>query len=521
MKDEVSASSFLILAIDLLYSVLQAKTKIMANINDYKLISKKSFKYFELLEIELEESFPKLSPKSKQRIGFYLFILEYLTGLKEILDLAEVVTDSEFNQIVFDDNFDDCGVDAVYINEESNTINLFNFKYREKFKVGQQSINETILTTKFINALVNEDTSSLRGKTKIQADLILEKLVESNDVWKLILFVISNEDFKLVKDSNLIQLEKVYGLEIIPKGLNEIVEFISLRPEPIDAELMVDNDAIMSFTESSLSSSKSYILRLPINELIRITCNNADLRNKYNVEDITELKNTELDFSILFDNVRGLVLKSRFNKNISETLKNESSKFFMYNNGLTITANDITAKPVNANKKVRLTIKSIQVLNGGQTLRTIHSFNSQDDKNIEDYLSNGEILVRIFKTSTDENLNNRIAEFTNSQNSISNIDLKSLRAEQLQLEQYLDDFNIIYSRKSGDTGLEENKNYEHIISMEKFGQILYSLKGFPEKATNQKKQIFDKYYDEVFGEKNLNIEDSPKRLFKFFREQVF
>lgn len=272
----------------------------------------------------------------------------------------------------------------------------------------------------------------------------------------------------------------------------------------------------MSFSESSISSSKSYILRLPINELIRITCDDAELRNKYNVENVLELKDKKLDFSVLFDNVRGLVLRSKFNKNISDTLKNDPSKFFMYNNGLTITAKDITAEPVNANKKVRLSIKSIQVLNGGQTLRTIHSLNSQDDKNIEEYISNGEVLVRVFKTSTDDKLNNKIAEFTNSQNAISNIDLKSLRAEQLQLEQYLNDFNIIYSRKSGDTGLSESKSYIHKISMEKFGQILFSLKGYPEKASNQKKQIFDKYYDEVFGEPNLVIEDSPKQITRYF-----
>lgn len=188
----------------------------------------------------------------------------------------------------------------------------------------------------------------------------------------------------------------------------------------------------------------------------------------------------------------------------------------MYNNGLTITSKDIVAVPVNANKKVRLSIKSIQVLNGGQTLRTIHSFNEKDEKNIEEYLSKAEILVRIFKASNENNLNNSIAEYTNSQNSISSIDLKSLRTEQLQLEQYLDEHHIIYSRKSGDTGLDEKKNYTHKISLERFGQILLSLNGHPEKASNQKKQIFEKYYEDIFGSANLKIEDAPKQINRYF-----
>jgi hypothetical protein len=65
------------------------------------------------------------------------------------------------------------------------------------------------------------------------------------------------------------------------------------------------------------------------------------------------------------------------------------------------------------------------VVNGGQTLRTLHSFKQQDKDNIHLYLSNCELLLRVFKTSTGP-VRNKIAEYTNSQNAISSIDLKSL-----------------------------------------------------------------------------------------------
>jgi hypothetical protein len=225
--------------------------------------------------------------------------------------------------------------------------------------------------------------------------------------------------------------------------------------------------------------------------------------------------------SVLFDNVRGLILRSKFNKNISTTLKDEPSKFFMYNNGLTIIANDIEADVVNAGKKVKLHIKDFQVLNGGQTLRTIHDFNKQNSENLLAYLSKGEVLIRIFK-ATDALLKNKIAQFTNSQNAISNIDLKSLSPEQIQLEQYLDTHNILYSRKSGDTGLSDTKEYDCKISMEKFGQLLFSIKGFPEKASIRKKSIFDKYYDDIFGENNFTMEDAPKYIKAYFNvEKIY
>lgn len=489
----------------------------MANINDFKIIAKKSLKFYNLLLNEINiEKLNITSKQAQERFGFYLFILDNLTPINDIGELVELITDTEFNSVFYEDKSDDNGIDAVYIDDETNTIKLFNFKYREQYKNKIQSINETILSTKFINALLNEDTSKITGKLKNFSEQIIANLM-SNDLWKLQLYIISNEDFEIIeKDNNLIQLEKFYGLETISIGLNKISEFITLRPEPVNADLIVDNDAVMSFSESSISSSKSYVIRLPLTEIIRITCNDAGIRSEYNIEMTSKLADVKLDYSVLFDNVRGLVIRSKFNKNISETLKSEPSKFFMYNNGLTLIANDINAEPVNANKKVKIALKGIQVLNGGQTLRTIHDFNETDPSYIDDYLSNGEILVRIFKTSENKILGNKIAEFTNSQNSISNIDLKSLRSEQLQLEQYLDSFNIIYARKSGDTGIEEDKTYDYKISMERFGQLLFSKMGHPEKATNQKKNIFDKYYDDVFNKESFKIEESPTLINRYF-----
>ena len=85
--------------------------------------------------------------------------------------------------------------------------------------------------------------------------------------------------------------------------------------------------------------------------IIRITCNSEEMRNQYNMENVQDLRDIELDYSVLFDNVRGFVARSKYNKNISTTLKKEPSKFFMYNNGLTLIAEDIEAINTNANKK--------------------------------------------------------------------------------------------------------------------------------------------------------------------------
>ena len=52
--------------------------------------------------------------------------------------------------------------------------------------------------------------------------------------------------------------------------------------------------------------------------------------------------------------------------------------------------------------------------------------------------------------------------------------------------------------------------------MEKFGQIIFSIQGFPEKASNQKKQIFDKYYSLVFHESRFDISNSSIVVKRYF-----
>ncbi|TGP49016.1 abortive phage resistance protein [bacterium M00.F.Ca.ET.230.01.1.1] len=489
----------------------------MASLNDFKLLSIKSESYFNLLQNESNRIINLPTEHHKARFGFYLFMLEQLTNVKDISDLTNMITDKEFLTSVFDKKDEDFGVDAVFIDNDNKLINLFNFKYRNDFKIGQrQKLNETFLSTKFINALISENTSGLSGRTKQKAEDIIECL-KSKEIWNLKLFAISNEDIELDKDApEFARLKEIYDLETKAIGLNTIVKMMSIKPEPVDAILHLNKDSILPFTENSLSSSISYVIRISIPDLLRITCNDSSLRNDYQTEDFSSLSSKEMDFNILFDNVRGLIINSKYNDNIYKTLQDEPSKFFMYNNGLTIIATDIISEDTNANKKIKLTIKNLQVVNGGQTLRTLHKFNQADSNNISNHLAQAEILIRVFKTPTGDDIRNKIAEYTNSQNAISNVDLKAITSEQIQIEQYLDANDIIYARKNGDIGISPQKNYKYKISIEKFGQILFSHQGFPEKASNQKKQIFDKYYTSVFGELNFDIGESAKLVNDYF-----
>lgn len=340
--------------------------------------------------------------------------------------------------------------------------------------------------------------------------------MNGSKIWKLSLYIVSNESLPInVNDSDIKNLENLYDLEIKPICLSHIKSMMSIRPLPINAELLLDKEALMSYSEDTISTNKSYIVRLSGSDIIRITCKDQALRDNYELSEIESLSKVKMDYGVLFDNVRGFIQNSKYNQAIEKTLKDEPNKFFMFNNGMTIVAKNIESKSTSAGKRLHIKIKDFQVLNGGQTLRTIHQFNEKNDLNITEFLSKSEILVRILNASDPESIN-KIAEFTNSQNSISSIDLKSLSSLQIQIEQYLNECEIIYARKNGDTGLDDQRNYRYKISMVQFGQILLSIQGHPDKPSNHKQHIFGKYYEQIFSEENFEITQSVEIIERYF-----
>lgn len=495
----------------------------MADRNDFKLLKQRCLRHFELAKDSLGDKKLDLDDNQKARYGFYFFIIQNLTNLVDYDKMVEAITDTEFNSTFFDVNDVDEGIDAVCFDEQEHVIALFNFKYRNKYNDDkEQSKNELLVTSKFLNALKQEDTTHLKGKLKKYADKINE-YNDSDDIWTTVLYYVSNESKTLSSlDPNIKQMSDTYGIDIEMKGLNELVDMTSLHPRNIDASLVLNRDAVMSFTETSLASARSYIVRLPLTELIRITCDNATLRNEYNLEDENVLYKTNVDIRVLFDNVRGFILQSKYNKNIETTLDSEPTKFFFYNNGITIVAESISSLEINSGKKVKLEISNFQVLNGGQTLRTIHNYNKKNKNNIVEKLSGAEVLVRMLNI-TDDALKGRIGEYTNSQNSINERDLKSLRPEQVKLEDYLRSNKILYIRKKGDVG-QDDTVYDDSVSMELLGQILWAAKGYPELVSNKKREIFTVQYDTLFANnddllslKTVDLIKKYKCIYKDYR----
>ncbi len=490
----------------------------MANRNDFKLLHAKCIQIYENVLATLKinkDSLCNLTDTEKARYGFYYLVLQTLTDGNEIEEFTDMICDTEFNSRLFDNRESDEGIDAAYFDNEHNQIVLFSFKYREKFSVDkEQNINELISASKFFNAINTGNTQHLKGKIKTVADDINTRL-DSNQIWTIIIYYATNENITLTSDHpNVKSFAEEYDIEFKGFGLNEIVEATSIRPRNIDASFCVKKGAALTYEEDEMSSNKSYIVKMSLPELIRITCNDPILRNDANKEGDESLIKAHVDLNVLFDNVRGFILRSKFNDNIVKSLYDEPQRFFYYNNGITIIANDIKSTESRIGGKWNFIVSDFQVVNGGQTLRSIHKFNQSDENNMINKLTKAHILVRFLRIS-DNNLRNKIGEFTNSQNAISLSDLRSLRSEQIQLEQFLDAHGIQYFRKKGD--FKASKSYKYSIGKERLGQLLLStMFGRPEIATNKKREIFDSLYDELFiSNDKLLSEETLNLIFNF------
>lgn len=490
----------------------------MATINDFKLLSSLCLNYFELAAEtqDFDESrIGILSNLEKSRFGFYYFILNKLTSLDEFDDMTSCICDQDFNLRVLGKGYSDEGIDAVYINEEENEINIFNFKFREKFNPDkQQSKDEAILSSKFLTVLKTEK-NNLEGPIKDFATQII-MLYNTPIEWKTNFYIVSNENRELnSNDKNLEDFADLYDVNIECIGLDKITAMMLPKHKDISAVINLPSEAVMSYSESARSSNISYIVRMRLTELIRLTCNDENLRNDSQLENDDVLSNVKEEIDVLFDNVRGLILKSKYNKNIEETLSKEPNKFFFFNNGLTVVAENIDFQELNSGKRIRLSLYNFQVLNGGQTLRTIHLFNQKNSQYIKDNLSKAEILVRILKI-TDDSLKNKIGEYTNSQNAIRPSDLKALRKEQLELDSFLADHGIVYLRKRGDDEKNTKAKFGVSIGMERLGQILWTIKGSPEMVSNKKKEIFTSKYEDLFGEDDLISEKTINLIMQYY-----
>lgn len=190
---------------------------------------------------------------------------------------------------------------------------------------------------------------------------------------------------------NLIDLNYLYEIHSSVKGRDPII--ISLEKEQYLEAIKVANE----------SDFQTFLTVIPAPVLV-------DFYKKYS-------------YRLLEKNVRSFLEFRGVNKGMKATMKEEPHKFVAFNNGLTITTNKVITEEIGG--KIFITeLEDFQIVNGGQTTASIYFTNKEGID-----VSNVNVMAKINVINSDnENFDlliSEISKFSNSQNKVNTVDLKS------------------------------------------------------------------------------------------------
>ena len=391
------------------------------NLHEYSLIRTETEKK------KLDYQFEALSS------AFYFVALDLILGLQAD-EIRDSITDSNFLKISKQQSGHDRGIDALFIDEASTPpiVHMFNFKYAEDFSKAK---NNNLPSTEidkilgFINSLNQQEEKLVK-----EINPVLASKVE--DIWKIfesqnpvfILHFCANY-YKGFENLEKERLERSIGKNIEVKYhlIPDIIKYL------VSADKKVVNGVVKAiekrFFEKSDGNIRALVVNIDARDLIRIVIDDEILRNKADMEDseYEKIKHHKIIQDAFNDNVRIYLKKSSINKNIKSTaLSEENDKFFYYNNGVTLTCDSFS---YSSRLSPVIELKNIQVVNGSQTIHSLHEAFVEDS----DKFGYIEILCRICEVK-EPSLSTKIAEYTNSQNPVKSRDIRSVDFIQLSLE---------------------------------------------------------------------------------------
>ena len=382
------------------------------------------------------------------------------------------------------DGTDDCGIDAIVIDEESELrprIYFFQSKYYQAENAFERQFEGSALDK--IQGAINDFVLQGRINKKYQNGRLVDKLHSvknlgvKNPRYTIVLCSNSDEPSNTAKT----RLEE-FIRETNRTAAGEYLSVKYLHLDKIARELIAPEQK--SRINLNLQFSGKYLTEDTGN--VRLFVGAVEAR------DLAAVIANHGD-SIFERNVRGFLKESNpVNQSILQTATGVRSPYFVYmNNGLTITCDKFSHAPIN--NSPTLEIENAQIVNGQQTVRSL--YRASASKTLKEDVK---VLVRIVETR-DPELLLQIVEATNSQTKVTSRDLHSNDQVQKLIEQHLASKGYFYeARKNKYAGKDTTKRVDAEIAAQAYYAIFSKQ---PAVAKDKKKILFGDVYDELFNER--------------------
>ena len=223
------------------------------------------------------------------------------------------------------------------------------------------------------------------------------------------------------------------------------------------------------------------------------------LIGKVSVTEIAELFNRHNDLLLERNIRRYLGLHSnRVNFDIHNTLidPQRRNNFYFFNNGITMICRKFRHNALQG-ENYQLKLESLQIINGGQTCKTI-----QQTLNNPDLFSQYDgvyVLIRIYELADDDK--EFVRDITYATNSQNPVDLKDLRSNddiQRRLELGIQDLEYTYKRQR-----EEGRSGPQVVTNSIVAESVLAIwRLSPHQAKFRRREHFGALYNQIFEDLN-------------------
>lgn len=387
---------------------------------------------------------------------FIRWFLEHIYRLEEI-DADDACVDAKHDK----------GVDAIYVDDISETVFIIQAKTRTKdnAEFGDTDLKEFYGTLqqfdskKKIDAVLSE-TKNDKLKQAILRTGLSEKVDSGYDVRGVF---ISNA--RANNDARAI-------LKKLPK--------IELFDANAIADDFVDLDA-----DGGIKGN--YYFDVSDSDVIKYDAGGAVAR-LFLAPALNLLKMDGIVDGRLFEqNVRLALGNTKVNKGLRASIKEkgEHKNFPLYHNGI-----NVLCRKISSETEERIEIEDYVVVNGAQSLTSLMAEKSKITEDLK-------ILVKLIETKGDTALSQRITTNSNNQNAIKARDLKSNHNIQQRLKaevKVVSNDTVAYEIKQG----EVNKG-KVVLNNESAGLILLAMDLAQPWSCHQKYKVMDELHSEIFG----------------------
>ena len=364
--------------------------------------------------IELSESADQVAPIGFRENAFTAVALEILEDLGQLQNAELCYLNRRFGRAIGKCN-------GWCVDEDTGQVNIVTTIF-----TGAQpprNVNATVLTTAAARAarvVLGARAEQHQGMEPASPafDMMLRLHELQGAVRRLRLVVITDGFAANLRSPDLSIAELKVTLDVWDIQRIYRAESSGLLYEPIEIDFESRLDAplpCLSMQESG-DDYISYLAILP-----------ADL-----VHDLYH----EFGARILELNVRSfLQARGKVNRGIRDTLRNEPKRFLAYNNGISATAESVELTPIECGLGMR-TITGLQVVNGGQTVASIHRAKDRDGQDLSDVAVQAKITI--VRPENIENLVPKISRFANTQNRVNESDFSANHPFHVRIQQLSD-----------------------------------------------------------------------------------